>query len=376
MSTRRRKPNNKKAAVDPPIVRPPLDSSNSTEPIPPSSARLNRIGILEALQKTKFWFGLPQFWRLLVDATLVCLPFFFLAGLYFFHDNNTFVTFAYNEISIKWLCGLIVALFVLSSFGMLDLLRIRFICGGEVKEDTALIGNIIAAAGIFYALVMGVIATATWDDFKLVSESVQKEVGAAGNMFEFAEGYPVGYRNDLRAKLIYYVSDVLVCDWDAQKGGKGFGKGHDDDLGPLITQVIGFDPKSSKETTLHPVLLGELGKVIDAREARARAITGVALPEILWVVVAGCSLIVLLMVCWGPAQESRLPLVLVGGWGALVGFVVFLTLAMDHPLWGELSVSKDPYAGLLDHWKNISDKNHAQYEIKKKSECTTERPAR
>jgi hypothetical protein len=41
---------------------------------------------------------------------------------------------------------------------------------------------------------------------------------------------------------------------------------------------------------------------------------------------------------------------LVTALGCLVGLIVFLIVAMDHPLWGELSVSSDAFELLLKEW--------------------------
>jgi hypothetical protein len=175
------------------------------------------------------------------------------------------LVFVFYTAHIEALGVAFVGLFVGTALGGMRILqRHKWIPPEHSAND--FVSNFIAATGIFYALAMGVIAVATWDNFKLVSESVLGEARAVNNLYRFSEGYPTPRRQQLRNQLKQYVNYVINEDWKAQKVGQV--PDSVKHLNSIASTILTFTPASSKESVIHAQILTDLGKVMELHLAR------------------------------------------------------------------------------------------------------------
>lgn len=245
--------------------------------------------------------------------------------------------------------SIFVGLVVLASFGGLKSIQrsglIAFLHGESDEND--LVATLVTVAGIFFALVMAVIATGVWDNFKTVSETVAHEAQSADSLYRDFESYRATDREHFQGLLKQYIGQVVDFDWKSQR--RGIDPGPNAGLDALMREVLAFKPESNAERLLHPDTVAEVSRLQAYRHARRHAVT-LSLPPVLWLVVFAGAGLSISMVYTLRTESARLHVLLVCALGAIVGLVLFLVLAMDHPLWGELSVPKDPFENLLREW--------------------------
>jgi hypothetical protein len=300
--------------------------------------------------------GIPSYlirlsrWLHLVDdrvpTGLYSLPawvlFFLMLLLYF---DSPVIAKLYS-LHIELTGFLFVATIMMASVGGLRIAQ-RWDLAGLLNSKNDFVTNFIAAGGIFFALVMAVIATGVWDNFKTVSEVVAKEAESAENLHRDLESYSEENRRKFQLLLTRYVERIVDIEWDLQKHGRRPEENQDLDL--LSHELIAFEPKVKTEISTHSETLAELGRLHVGRHARQHSMS-VALPPILWLVVFVGAALSVSMVYMLQAESKVLHCLLLFALGGLVGLVLFLILAMDHPLWGELSVSEAPFRNLLLAW--------------------------
>jgi hypothetical protein len=113
---------------------------------------------------------------------------------------------------------LVVGVFVALSLAGLWLTRpwARRRCG----DSNELANYYIAAVGVFYALLVGLIAVATWENHSRVEDVVTGEAVAVSDLYRDMEAYPSPLREELRVVLRQYVQAVIEKDWPQQLQGE------------------------------------------------------------------------------------------------------------------------------------------------------------
>src|SRR5258707_1287192 len=83
-------------------------------------------------------------------------------------------------------------------------------------------------------------------------------------------------------------------------------------------------------------------KFLAQRRARQNALTE-ALPGVLYFLVLGGAAVLIVMTFFLWTEEFWLQIALTLALAAMISFVVFMIVAMDHPLWGPVSASPEAF---------------------------------
>jgi Protein of unknown function (DUF4239) len=242
-----------------------------------------------------------------------------------------------------WVLGLLVlgTFVVVSVLGLL-LTRplIRWL--GPPENDFA--NYFVAGVGVFYALLIGLIAVAVWERFSSVEEVVSGEGVTIAQMYRDLEGYPSPEREVLQAKLRNYVVNVIEAEWPVQQRG----------LKPKTTHLandlamywVRFEPKTAGQTVIHAECMRQLNVFLGYRRARIGSIEG-ALPPVMWFVVLAGGALAISLTYFFRTQNRRLHMALTAALSCMIGLVIFLIIALDRPLVGTVSVQPDGFHDLL-----------------------------
>jgi hypothetical protein len=249
----------------------------------------------------------------------------------------------------NWVLGvLIVSTCVAVSLAGLFATRplVRRLLGPE-RHYNDLVSYFFAGIGVFYGLALGLIAVATWENYKENDAVVGSEAAAAASFYRDLDGYPQPLRGRLEALMRDYTKVVIDKEWPAHKKGIALEDG-DAVLDTLEDEVMNYEPTKEREKILQAEVLRSLDTVQDQRRLRLQAVpTG--LPAALWaVVVIGALLnIGLTYLFW--SDNLTVHALLVAIMAIFIGLLVFLTAAMDNPFRGEFSVSAEPFQTVLDN---------------------------
>jgi hypothetical protein len=198
------------------------------------------------------------------------------------------------------------------------------------------VASFAASSGVLYAVLLAMIAVASWTNYTTVGSLVSQEADLVHQLFRDAGAYPPQSRVHLRGLLREYVGTVVNVEWPALQHGV-----QDQRAGLVVDDLfdgfLQFEPKTEGEKLIGSEALSRLNTFQAIRRNRIQ--TGQSgLDGILWMVVL-CGAILNVGMCYLFRIENKfLHELLIGTLGLMIGVVVYLILALDHPLWGEVSV--------------------------------------
>jgi hypothetical protein len=235
----------------------------------------------------------------------------------------------------NWALGVLVSgFFTLMSLIGLTVIQ-RWVRTFEGQHND-LVGAFANAVGVIYAVLLAMIAVAAWTNYTTVGALVSEEADLVNSLFRDVEAYPVAERDGLRLLLREYVDTVINTEWPATQQGRE-NKRAALVVDAVFSRWLSFEPTSESQKMVVAEMFGRLNNFVSVRQHRIQ--TGVSgLDAVLWVGVTGGAILTIGLTSFFKTDNQRLHRVLTAALGFMIGMVVYLILALDHPLWGEVSV--------------------------------------
>lgn len=241
-----------------------------------------------------------------------------------------------------WLLGV----FVVSAFALVAIsgfLLFRRLTGGRLRLSEDMNNDIIffsSAIGVFYSLVVGLMAASVWSNYSGVGDVVSGEAAALAALHRVAGDFPEPTRGQLRVDLRDYTAFVVERSWPAQRRGETL-----DQAGHFVDRfqdhLLAFEPSTLGEQAVYAETLRLFSEMVELRRKRIGAVGG-NLPSVMWgIVLIGAALSV--GVTYLLKIEPVIQILLTGFLAAFIGLVVFVMAGMDSPLTGPLALSPSPY---------------------------------
>lgn len=203
----------------------------------------------------------------------------------------------------------------------------------------------MGATSVIYALILGLLAVATWDSLKKVEDVAQQEALQVLKLYRDLDGYPESTRTALRSLLVRYLHEVIDREWPDQQQDKKVG------ASPALTELthewLRVEPATEGQKIVHAESLAQLNELYSCRRERKQG-ADVALPSAPWTVVALGAVLNIGLTYLIATKQTAMHLLATGIFAAMVGLMIFMLIALDHPLWGEVSVSPHVYIDVLN----------------------------
>ncbi len=237
------------------------------------------------------------------------------------------------EIPTGLLCAIMIVVFSGGSLAGLAITR-RWV--GHWRQHNDVIAAFVAAVGVLYAVLLAMIAVACWNNYTTVDSLASQEANLVHALFRDLAAYPQPARDDLRHLLREYVDTVIHDEWPALKAGKD-----DPRAGLVVDQMferwMTFQPKDETQRLADAEMLARLNTFQSIRENRIQdGVEGIDIT--LWAVVLVGAVINVGLTYLFWIEDIRLHRRLVFTLGLTIGLVVYLIMALDHPLWGDVSI--------------------------------------
>jgi hypothetical protein len=210
--------------------------------------------------------------------------------------------------------------------------------GGPDLNETISYGT--AGFNLFYALLLGLLTVSAYQNHERVRESVLREATSVGSLYADMDSYPEPIRSEIREMLRDYVLFTIHRDWPAHRQGD-FLNGGANRADAMRQRLARFAPRTTSEEIVHREVIGAFQDFTTARQAR---LTGVVtrIPDVLWyaVLVGGAiNLLLLVMLRMRPLQHFVLGTIS----AFFLGVILFVIVALDHPLRGEAGLEAEPF---------------------------------
>jgi hypothetical protein len=235
----------------------------------------------------------------------------------------------------NWLlCLLVVGVFATVSLVGLKLTR-PWVSSFKTHHND-IVASFAASVGVLYAVLLAMIAVAAWTNYTTVDSLAAQEADLVHSLFRDIEAYPQFERDELRGLLREYVDTVIHTEWPALQ------KGSTDRRAALVVDSIfsgwiKLDPRTEAQKIVNAETLARLNLFQSVRQSRLQT-GGNGLDAVLWVVVLAGA-VVSIGICYLFWIENKLlHQVMISILGVMIGVVVYLILALDHPMWGAITI--------------------------------------
>lgn len=212
--------------------------------------------------------------------------------------------------------------------------------------DNGTVGWFFSGVAILYGLLLGLLTVATWQNFTQASSLASHEAAQLAVLYRDLSGYAPGQRQPLQQQLRRYTRHIVERSWPQQR------QGHIDDaesvefLG-LQKLILGYGPDTAAHQLIHQQALEAFNELAETRRLRAEAIDG-GVPAVIWWVVLVGALVMLIFSGLFVMPSFWFHGLLSSLLGVMLGLLIFLIVALDHPYWGEVSVGTKAYELVLD----------------------------
>lgn len=269
-----------------------------------------------------------------------------LANLRRAADYSSFMLWLY-DLPVGMFASLTIILFVGVALGGLALFH-RRIHASELADllDNGTVGWFFSGTNVLYGLLLGLLTIATWGSYTAASSLASQEAAALSVLYNDLSGYPQPQRNQLEAQLRQYTRFIIQRSWPAQRRGY-INDGETSEMRRFRNQFMSVEPRTEGDKLLHGEAIRAFNTVIELRRLRAESISG-SVPPIIWYVVMGGAILTLLFSYFFSIKAFGLHAILTGMLAAMIGLLIFLIAALDHPYRGEVSVTPEAYQLVLD----------------------------
>lgn len=211
----------------------------------------------------------------------------------------------------------------------------------DQHDWNSLVSVVLSCFGVFYGLLLGLLAVAAYDSRSKVEDMVSGEaLFLAGFYRELADAYPPPLAAEFQAEVREYFRVTIEEDWPKQQvreiptGGTAV-------MARLLRRIRAFRPSDDREIILHQGVLHSAEKSLDLRRMRLYSIT-TGLPGVLWYVVLMGAVINIFLIYLFNLRFINL-LLLCGILSFFVATVIGLILVLDRPLQGPRCVDAEPF---------------------------------
>lgn len=206
-------------------------------------------------------------------------------------------------------------------------------------EDQGPAGVLHQFIGVLYAVALALMVVAVQGAYSEVEQAVLNEASAVSDLYRNVDGLSEPARSDFQRQTRQYLDSVIDKEWALQRRALT-----SEDTWAIMDRIARgiakLWPENPHDQMLMPQLLGDVDELLDRR--RERLFVGQqGIPVTLWVVIILGGVVTIGYACAFHVQSVRTHLAVTGMMAVMFGLMAFIIVAMDHPLWGDLSVGPD-----------------------------------
>jgi hypothetical protein len=195
-----------------------------------------------------------------------------------------------------------------------------------------IVGYYFGAITVLYGITLGLLMVDVWSTFTEAEGKVDREAGALAALYLDVSHYPDPSRHLLQ---------VIDTSWPQQRRGL-MPKGNLVTIAVIAYDLATFEPTSNGEKDLHAESYRQFNDLVQYRRSRLLSVTA-GLSGALWtLVLLGAGINIAVTWCFH-LQNQRMHVWMTVLISSLLGLMIFLLAAMDHPYLGRLSVSSEPF---------------------------------
>jgi len=208
------------------------------------------------------------------------------------------------------------------------------------SDTNNIVGCILSCFGVFYGLLLGLIAVAAYQNYTQVDSAVQQEAAVLEALHEDVSSDPEPYGQNLRWLLSDYCRYEVKYAWPQYQKGIIPGGG-DTRITAFKERLLASEPQSKSDEIIHTESIRLFNQLMQYRRLREYAVTTGIAPVMWYVVLLGA--VINIGFVWLFDMRLLTHLFLGGFLSFFLGAVILLIAAMDNPFRGAVSISPDAF---------------------------------
>ena len=242
-----------------------------------------------------------------------------------------------------------VLLFVAGAVGGLVLVQ-RLVPIERRLEHNDVAGFIYAVLGVAYAVLLGLMVVADWQDWQAAHDSATQEANELAAVFWLAHGLPEPEGRHIQELARDYARVEVRQEWPLMERGKSSPKPYEL-LDGMRASVEAIHPTNEAQTVLYDNELERLHDLGAARRARLlQAEEG--LPALLWAVLLVGGVITVGFTYLFGLRSTVVHVLMVAALALIIGLVLFTVAALDYPFRGDVRIGPEAFEKALSSFEN------------------------
>ena len=243
---------------------------------------------------------------------------------------------------------LIVLLAILVAVG--GLVLVEHLVPWQVRQrhnDVA--GFIYAVLGVVYAVLLGFVTIAVWEDFEMARGTAESEANELAELFWLAHEFPEPEGERLEELARSYAEVVIDEEWPLMEQGRSSPRAWAL-TEEMRSSIYDFDPDTGTERVLYDRGLMLVHDLVDQRRLRLlEAEAGI--PRVLWVVLVVGGIIVVGFGYLFGVENTRSHRLIIAALAAMIALVTSTIYALDHPFAGLTQIQPHAFETVLERFE-------------------------
>src|SRR5215212_9381666 len=220
----------------------------------------------------------------------------------------------------------------------------------EVRsQHNEVAGFIYAVLGVVYAVLLGLMVVAVWEEWNAAAETADEEASSLAEIFWLADRMPESEGHHIQELARSYARVVVNEEWPLMERAKSSPRAWDllDDIRGTLQN---FDPSTPEERIVYEQSLERMRDLADARRDRLlEAEQG--LPAILWVVLITGGIVVVGFTYLFGLDSNAIHLLMVASLALVIALVLFTVAALNYPFKGDITIGPDAMEHVLGRFE-------------------------
>jgi hypothetical protein len=192
------------------------------------------------------------------------------------------------------------------------------------------------------------VVVTVWSDFADAGKATQAEATRASALLRDATSFPGDERQRVLRRVLDYVQIVADDEWRTLASGEA-SPAAIRAFDALWAEYATLRPRGQESRTMYRVSISRLDELGEYREVRVVA-SRATLPTPMWILLIAGSAVFLGFSYLFRMESLATHAVAVAAIASLVGFVLFLIFALQHPFAGDVQISAEPFRDVLADW--------------------------
>ena len=208
------------------------------------------------------------------------------------------------------------------------------------------VGFYLGSLTVFYGITLGLLMVGVWTNYSDTDEKVNREAATLAAFYRDVSVYPEPIRSELQNDLRNYCRQIIDVGWPQQRKGIS-PRANMAILDGLQQRLALFEPGTEGQKILHAEAFRQFNQLVEERRMRLNSATA-GLSPALWVLVLFGAFINIAATWFFHLRSAAMHFWMTVLLSSLLGLMIFLLAAMDHPFRGDLSVGAEAFEVVYD----------------------------